>query len=99
MLGGIVTIRCDWDFKDVFLFNDISKPQSPLQGLHVFFEFFVDDFGVVLGSGNAFVTEHFGYAFYGHSVAEGDSGCKGVARNVKGEVFVYVAVNSDFLKG
>jgi hypothetical protein len=53
----------------------------------------------VLRSGNALVTEHFGYAFYGHSVAEGDSGREGVTRNVKGEVFVYVAVNSDFFKG
>ena len=53
----------------------------------------------MLRGGNALVTEHFGYAFYRHSVAKGDGGGKGVTRNVKGEVFVYVAVNSDFLKG
>ena len=33
------------------------------------------------------MAEHFGYAFYGHSVAEGDGGSEGVTCNVKGEVF------------
>ncbi len=45
------------------------------------------------------MAEHFGDAFDRHAVAEGNGGGKGVASNVEGEIFGYVALRSNLLEG